>query len=133
MRSFGFWLTGNTSNWRFTDYSTSISSLRTQACRKSPLPKFLMASSLSAANGANPPMASSGRLLTQRQKAKSRKLPARTESDVNDAVDAAYESFKSGAWRRMGPHERESVLHRIATLIDENADEPGSAGGNGCG
>jgi acyl-CoA reductase-like NAD-dependent aldehyde dehydrogenase len=46
-----------------------------------------------------------------------------TESDVNDAVEAAHGAFESGEWRGMGPHGRERVLHEIAGLIEGNADE----------
>lgn len=46
-----------------------------------------------------------------------------TLGDVNDAVDAAYDAFEHGEWRKMGPHHRARVLNKIGDLIEENADE----------
>ncbi len=46
-----------------------------------------------------------------------------TEEDVNEAVEAGYDAFRKGEWSAMGPHERERVLRKIATLIEANADE----------
>ncbi len=46
-----------------------------------------------------------------------------TESDVNDAVQAAYNAFRQGEWHTMGPHERARILNKIADLIEENGDE----------
>lgn len=46
-----------------------------------------------------------------------------TVEDVNEAVEAAYEAFEHGEWRKMGPHDKARVLNRIADLIEENGDE----------
>nr|WP_319554449.1 aldehyde dehydrogenase family protein [uncultured Vibrio sp.] len=46
-----------------------------------------------------------------------------TNGDVNEAVEAAYNAFHHSEWSTMGPHERARILHRIAELIEENADE----------
>lgn len=46
-----------------------------------------------------------------------------SEQDVNDAVEAAYSCFHQSSWATMGPHHRATLLHRIADLIDAQADE----------
>ncbi|GIK97288.1 MAG: aldehyde dehydrogenase [Alphaproteobacteria bacterium] len=42
-------------------------------------------------------------------------------SDVDAAVAAARQAFKSGVWSRMAPRDRMSVIYRFAQLIEENA------------
>ncbi|GAB2910423.1 aldehyde dehydrogenase family protein [Streptomyces heilongjiangensis] len=44
-------------------------------------------------------------------------------ADVDDAVRAARAAFDSGSWSRLSGRERGRVLHRVAQLIRENADD----------
>ena len=44
-------------------------------------------------------------------------------ADVDAAVAAARAAFDDGPWRSMSGRERARVLHRVADLIRENADE----------
>ncbi len=44
-------------------------------------------------------------------------------ADVDMAVDAARDAFEMGPWRKMKPSERGRLLHRLADLIEKNADE----------
>jgi acyl-CoA reductase-like NAD-dependent aldehyde dehydrogenase len=44
-------------------------------------------------------------------------------ADVDAAVRAAREAFDSGTWSGLSGRERGRVLHRVAELIRENADE----------
>ncbi|HEY3149469.1 MAG TPA: aldehyde dehydrogenase [Dongiaceae bacterium] len=44
-------------------------------------------------------------------------------SDVDAAVKAARKAFKSGAWSRMAPRDRMTVIYKFARLIEENALE----------
>ncbi|WP_405608775.1 aldehyde dehydrogenase family protein [Streptomyces sp. NBC_00076] len=44
-------------------------------------------------------------------------------ADVDAAVRAAREAFDEGAWSGLSGRERGRILHRIAELIRENADE----------
>jgi acyl-CoA reductase-like NAD-dependent aldehyde dehydrogenase len=44
-------------------------------------------------------------------------------ADVDAAVTAARAAFVDGPWRSMSGRERARVLHRVADLIRENADE----------
>lgn len=46
-----------------------------------------------------------------------------TEKDIDRAVAAARNAFKSGVWSRMAPRDRMDVLYRFAELIDENAEQ----------
>ena len=48
-------------------------------------------------------------------------------TDVDRAVDAARRAFDDGPWRRMGFAERGAILHRLADLIEANADELAAA------
>jgi acyl-CoA reductase-like NAD-dependent aldehyde dehydrogenase len=48
-------------------------------------------------------------------------FPAGTIEDANEAVSAARRAFP--AWKRILPHERGRMLHRIATLIEKYEDE----------
>ena len=45
------------------------------------------------------------------------------EVDADLAVRAARRAFDEGPWPRMGYGERGALLHRLADLIDANADE----------
>ena len=49
-------------------------------------------------------------------------LAAGTAADVDDAVTAARIAFDSGIWSDAIAFERARVLHRVADLIDANAD-----------
>ncbi|MDV2079904.1 aldehyde dehydrogenase family protein [Marinobacter xestospongiae] len=51
------------------------------------------------------------------------KVAKATEQDVNDAVEAAHKAFEDSQWSKMGPHERASILSKIADLIEANADD----------
>ena len=44
-------------------------------------------------------------------------------SDVNRAVEAARRAFEEGDWSRMNAVDRERLLHRLADLIEAQADE----------
>ncbi len=44
-------------------------------------------------------------------------------ADVDNAVAAARRAFDGGDWPRMKPCEREKLLHRLADLIEQHADE----------
>jgi aminomuconate-semialdehyde/2-hydroxymuconate-6-semialdehyde dehydrogenase len=45
------------------------------------------------------------------------------EQDVNLAVAAARQAFDEGPWPRMGFAERGRLLHRLADLVEQHADE----------
>jgi phenylacetaldehyde dehydrogenase len=44
-------------------------------------------------------------------------------ADVDRAVNAARHAFDSGDWSRMTPVDRERLMHRLADLIEQHADE----------
>lgn len=44
-------------------------------------------------------------------------------ADADAAVAAAREAFDSGPWPRMGYEKRQEILHRLADLMMENAEE----------
>ena len=46
-----------------------------------------------------------------------------TDKDVDRAVAAARAAFDDKRWRGMPPLERERIMHKIADLIEANADE----------
>ncbi|WP_396932115.1 aldehyde dehydrogenase [Mycolicibacterium sp.] len=48
-------------------------------------------------------------------------------ADADRAVTAARRAFDSGPWPRMGYAERGRILHRLADLVEANADELGMA------
>jgi aminomuconate-semialdehyde/2-hydroxymuconate-6-semialdehyde dehydrogenase len=48
-------------------------------------------------------------------------------TDADRAVTAARRAFDSGPWPRMGYGTRSAILHRLAELIEEHADELGMA------
>lgn len=45
------------------------------------------------------------------------------EKDVDTAVKAARNAFRSGSWSRMAPRDRMAVLYRYASLIEEKAEQ----------
>ena len=47
---------------------------------------------------------------------------AASESDVNDAVDAARNAFDNGEWRKIDDYQRAKMLYKFAELIEQNAD-----------
>jgi aminomuconate-semialdehyde/2-hydroxymuconate-6-semialdehyde dehydrogenase len=49
------------------------------------------------------------------------------QADSDRAVAAARKAFDEGAWPRMSFEERGAILHRLADLIEEHADELGLA------
>ncbi len=46
-----------------------------------------------------------------------------TDKDVDRAVAAARAAFDDGRWRNLPPIQREKIMHRLADLIEANADE----------
>jgi phenylacetaldehyde dehydrogenase len=46
-----------------------------------------------------------------------------TDKDVDRAVAAARTAFDDGRWRNLPPIAREKIMHRLADLIEEHADE----------
>ena len=44
-------------------------------------------------------------------------------ADMEDAIDAAYQAFESGPWRRVPIQERARFLFRIADLMEEQAGD----------
>lgn len=58
---------------------------------------------------------STGKVLTS--------VPAGDAADVAAAVAAAREAFDTGPWPRMSGRDRGRILHRVADLIRERADE----------
>jgi aldehyde dehydrogenase (NAD+) len=44
-------------------------------------------------------------------------------ADVGKAVESARAAFEQGPWRKMKASERGRLLHRLADLIEKNADE----------
>jgi aldehyde dehydrogenase (NAD+) len=51
------------------------------------------------------------------------RVAAANEADVDKAVRAAREAFERGPWRKAHASERGQLLHRLADLIEKNADE----------
>src|SRR5215467_9759892 len=45
------------------------------------------------------------------------------KADIDEAALAARKAFEQGPWASMGPHERARLMLKIASLIDEHADE----------
>src|SRR6202161_1707254 len=43
-------------------------------------------------------------------------------ADVDKAVQAARRAFDQGPWKKMSASERGRLLHRLADLIEQNAD-----------
>ncbi|NVK42024.1 MAG: aldehyde dehydrogenase family protein [Oceanospirillaceae bacterium] len=58
---------------------------------------------------------STGGVLTQ--------IPEGTVEDLDRAVAAARYQFDEGPWSQLKPLERERLLHRLADLLEANADE----------
>ena len=50
-------------------------------------------------------------------------LHAANAADVDEAVQAAHQAWQQPAWARLLPHERASVLHRIAQGIRARSEE----------
>lgn len=50
------------------------------------------------------------------------RIPISSSEDINNAVIAAKEAFQNKEWRKMMPSDRERLLHKLADLIEENAD-----------
>src|SRR5271163_1999167 len=44
-------------------------------------------------------------------------------ADVDKAVAAARAAFEQGPWKKMRASERGRMLHRLADLIEQNADQ----------
>lgn len=50
-------------------------------------------------------------------------VAAAEAADVDVAVKAARKAFEAGPWRKMSGRERGKILHRLADLMEEHADE----------
>ncbi|WP_348752507.1 aldehyde dehydrogenase [uncultured Aquincola sp.] len=50
------------------------------------------------------------------------RLRAASLADVEEAIAGAHRAFLTGGWAQKLPHERASVLYRVAQLIRENAE-----------
>lgn len=50
-------------------------------------------------------------------------VAAGTQADVDRAVEVAKRAFRGGAWSRMAPRDRMTIMYRWANLIEENAVE----------
>jgi aldehyde dehydrogenase (NAD+) len=51
------------------------------------------------------------------------KIAEADTADVNKAVAAARTAFEKGAWRKMAASGRGKLIHRLADLIEQHADE----------
>ena len=51
------------------------------------------------------------------------RIPMGTAEDLDRAVRAARAQFDGGPWSQLKPLERERLIHRLADLIDANAEE----------
>src|SRR5580698_8409791 len=51
------------------------------------------------------------------------KIAEADKADVDKAVGAARTAFEKGAWRKMAASERGNLIHRLADLIEQHADE----------
>jgi phenylacetaldehyde dehydrogenase len=49
--------------------------------------------------------------------------PDSNAADVDAAVAAARQAFEDSAWSRLRPADRERLLYKLSTLIEEHADE----------
>jgi len=49
-------------------------------------------------------------------------VPRGNAEDADRGVRAAHEAFRTGPWRKLHPSQRARLLHRLGTLIEENAD-----------
>ncbi|MEO0569040.1 MAG: aldehyde dehydrogenase [Pseudomonadota bacterium] len=53
------------------------------------------------------------------------RVPEATEADVDRAVRAAHEAFRTGPWSKMTPTERGKYLRRLGDLLAEKSEELG--------
>lgn len=53
------------------------------------------------------------------------KIPEATKKDVNDAVQAAHNTFVSSKWSKMNPTERGHCLRKLADLMGEESEKLG--------
>ena len=53
------------------------------------------------------------------------KVPEATESDVNEAVNAAHRAFTTGPWSKMTPTERGKCLRKLGDLLAEKSEPLG--------
>lgn len=51
------------------------------------------------------------------------RVPDGTTADVDRAVEVARSAFRDGRWHRMNLGERVTIMHRLADLIDRDADD----------
>lgn len=50
-------------------------------------------------------------------------IDAASVEDVNDAIVAGHQAWQRPDWRDLKPHERASILHRVASIIRSRAEE----------
>ncbi len=50
-------------------------------------------------------------------------LPAGGAADVDAAVAAAHAQFEGGAWSKLSSRDRAALLHRLADLIERDAEK----------
>ena len=53
------------------------------------------------------------------------KVPEATETDVDDAVNAAHRAFSTGPWSKMTPTERGKCLRKLGDLLAEKSEPLG--------
>ena len=53
------------------------------------------------------------------------KVPEATETDVDDAVNAAHRAFSTGPWSKMTPPERGKCLRKLGDLLAEKSEPLG--------
>ncbi|WP_134563664.1 aldehyde dehydrogenase family protein, partial [Pseudomonas aeruginosa] len=51
------------------------------------------------------------------------RLHAASLEDVEEAMAGAHRAFRESGWAQRKPHERATVLYRIAALIRERSEE----------
>ena len=50
-------------------------------------------------------------------------MPVASSTDVDAAVSGALNAFKSGPWSGFTPAQRANCLHKLAELIENNAED----------
>ena len=52
-------------------------------------------------------------------------IPAASENDIDSAITAAKDAFKTGEWSQTTPADRERILNKLANLVEEHAQTIG--------
>lgn len=89
----------------------------TQAFLSKPQRMFIGGAWLEASDGA------SAEVIEPSTEGVLTRIPMATREDLDRAVRAAREQFDGGAWSQLKPLERERLIHRLADLIETNAQE----------